>query len=188
MPQSCRKCPHLRSLGSRTGTCRDEPFDLIFLASNLSRPEDYPMSSHCTLFSQHEVLGSWYTPVMLDPETIFSRARLSSTLNKVLAVLESLEPDSYSIYVSEYLKEGREKFGSDWSYLDILNILVACSELIQPRTYLEIGVRRGRSIAMVTSATPKADLYGFDIWAANYAGMENPGPEFVESELRKIAA
>ena len=146
------------------------------------------MSSRCSLFSKHEALGSWYAPVMLDPETIFRRARQPSTANNVLSVLEALEPDSYSVYVSAYLKEGREKFGADWSYLDILNVLVACSELIQPRAYLEIGVRRGRSIAMVASMTPKTDLYGFDMWMANYAGMENPGPEFVESELRKIGA
>jgi predicted O-methyltransferase YrrM len=146
------------------------------------------MSSHRNFFSQHEALGSWYEPVMLDPESIFSRARRPSTVHHVLCVLEALKPDSYSIYVSAYLKEGLEKFGADWSYLDILNVLVACSELIQPQTYLEIGVRRGRSIGMVASATPKADLYAFDMWAPNYAGMENPGPEFVESELRKIGA
>jgi predicted O-methyltransferase YrrM len=146
------------------------------------------MSSHRSLFSQHETLESWYAPVMLDPETIFCRARQPSTIDKVLSVLEALERDSYSVYLSAYLKEGREKFGVDWSYLDILNVLVACSELIQPRTYLEIGVRRGRSVSMVASTTPKADLYGFDMWVANYAGMENPGAEFVKSELRKIGA
>jgi predicted O-methyltransferase YrrM len=146
------------------------------------------MSSHRNLFSQHEALGSWYEPVMLDPETIFCRARQPSTTNNVLSVLDTLKPDSYSLYVSAYLREGLGKFGGDWSYLDISNVLLACSELIQPRTYLEIGVRRGRSAAMVASATPKADLYGFDLWVANYAGMENPGPDFVESELRKIGA
>jgi predicted O-methyltransferase YrrM len=146
------------------------------------------MSSQCGLFSQHGALGSWYAPVMLDPETIFRRARQPSTINKVLSVLDALQPDSFSVYVSTYLREGREKYGSDWSYLDILNVLVACSELIQPRTYLEVGVRRGRSVAMVASVTPTADLYGFDMWVENYAGMENPGAEFVESELRKIGA
>jgi predicted O-methyltransferase YrrM len=146
------------------------------------------MSCHCGLFSQHEELGSWYAPVMLDPETIFACARRPSTVQHVLNVLEALVPDSYSVYVSAYLQEGRQKYGPDWSYLDILNVLLACSELIRPRTYLEIGVRRGRSIAMVAYATPKADLYGFDLWVANYAGMENPGPDFVESELRKIGA
>jgi Methyltransferase domain len=146
------------------------------------------MSSNSSLFSQHETLGSWYAPVMLDPETIFCRARRPSTVRKVLSVLETLEPDAYSAYVSAFLKEGLEKFGGEWSYLDILNVVWACSELIQPRSYLEIGVRRGRSIAMVASSTPKADLYGFDIWMAEYAGMANPGPEFVESELRKVGA
>jgi predicted O-methyltransferase YrrM len=146
------------------------------------------MNSHWTLFSQHEALGSWYAPVMLDPETIFCWARQPSTLSNVLRVLEALEPDSYSLYLSAYLKEGRKKFGAEWSYLDILNVLSACAELIRPRTYLEIGVRRGRSIAMVASIAPGTDLYGFDMWAPNYAGMENPGPEFVQSELRKIGA
>jgi predicted O-methyltransferase YrrM len=146
------------------------------------------MNPHSSLFSQHEALGSWYAPVMLDPETIFRRARQRAIGDRVLRVLETLEPDSYSFYVSAYLKEGREKFGPDWSYLDILNVLAACTELIQPRAYLEIGVRRGRSLAMVAATAPETDLYGFDMWAPDYAGMENPGPDFVESELRKIGA
>jgi predicted O-methyltransferase YrrM len=146
------------------------------------------MISHSSLFSQHEALGSWYAQVMLDPETIFRRARQPSTVKKVLSVLEALRPDSYLVYISTYLREGLEKYGSDWSYLDILNVLVACSELIQPRNYLEIGVRRGRSGAMVASVTPTADFFGFDMWVENYAGMENPGGEFVKSELRKIGA
>ena len=144
------------------------------------------MNLHGGLFSQHEALGSWYAPVMLDPETIFSRARQPSTVSRVVDILEALVADAYSVYVSAYLKEGRQKFGSDWSYLDILNALVACSELIQPRVYLEVGVRRGRSMAMVAATAPGVDLYGFDMWAANYAGIENPGPEFVQSELRKF--
>jgi predicted O-methyltransferase YrrM len=146
------------------------------------------MNPHSSLFSQHEALGSWYAPVMLDPETIFSRARQPATANRVLSVLEALEPDSYSVYVSAYLTEGHEKFGAAWSYLDILSVLAACAELIQPRVYLEIGVRRGRSLAMVAATAQRTDLFGFDMWAPNYAGMENPGPDFVESELRKIGA
>jgi predicted O-methyltransferase YrrM len=184
-----KQFPELSLRGSRIGSCGAQNSRFDFPRGKRSVTNwDYPMSSHCSLFSQHEALGSWYAPVMLDPETIFCRARQPSTVNNVLRVLEALEPDSYSIYVSAYLKEGREKFGADWNYLDILNVLVACSELIQPLAYLEIGVRRGRSIAMVASMTPKADLYGFDSWVPDYAGMENPGPEFVESELRKIGA
>ena len=41
---------------------------------------------------------------------------------------------------------------------------------------------------MVAATAPKTDLYGFDMWVENYAGIENLGPEFVESELRKFGA
>ena len=46
---------------------------------------------------------------------------------------------------------GRGKAGGDWRYADILTVLAAACDLIRPRSYLEIGVRRGRSMAMVAS-------------------------------------
>jgi predicted O-methyltransferase YrrM len=55
---------------------------------------------------------------------------------------------------------------------------------IRPKTYLEIGVRRGRSAAVVGATTPDCAIYGFDLWLEGYAGLENPGPEFVRGELR----
>lgn len=47
-------------------------------------------------------------------------------------------------------------------------------------------MRRGFSMSMVASRTPNVDLYGFDMWLAQYAGSENPGPEFVAHELAKV--
>jgi hypothetical protein len=55
--------------------------------------------------------------------------------------------------------------------------------MLRPRTYLEVGVRRGRSLCAVASVVPDCSLLGFDIWEAGYAGMPNPGPAFVHSEL-----
>jgi predicted O-methyltransferase YrrM len=52
--------------------------------------------------------------------------------------------------------------------------------------YLEIGVRRGRSMAMVASQVPDCRIVGFDIWMDNYAGMENPGPSLVREELARV--
>lgn len=57
---------------------------------------------------------------------------------------------------------------------------------LQPKTYLEVGVRRGFSMAMVAAQSPQTEIYGFDLWMANYADAPNPGPEFVQSEMRKI--
>jgi hypothetical protein len=58
--------------------------------------------------------------------------------------------------------------------------------LLAPKRYLEIGVRRGRSVAAVVSANPECALVMFDMWVAGYAGMENPGPDFVRQELKHI--
>ena len=52
--------------------------------------------------------------------------------------------------------------------------------------YLEIGVRRGRSMCVLASQANEANFYGFDLWIKNYTGSENPGPDFVRSELNKF--
>ncbi|MEJ7848051.1 MAG: class I SAM-dependent methyltransferase [Pyrinomonadaceae bacterium] len=56
---------------------------------------------------------------------------------------------------------------------------------LQPKAYLEIGVRRGFSMAMVAARSPETEIYGFDLWVPDYAGVPNPGPKFVKSEIRK---
>jgi predicted O-methyltransferase YrrM len=139
-----------------------------------------------SLFEKHEALGKWYPPVMLDPGTIFARARRPETREKVIEVLSTLTPDEYSVFLSAYVSDGLAKFKADWQYLDIVNVLYAAAELVRPATYLEVGVRRGRSMSMVAATVPQAKLFGFDMWVSNYAGMDNPGAQFVASELRKI--
>lgn len=57
---------------------------------------------------------------------------------------------------------------------------------LQPKAYLEIGVRRGFSMAMVASRVTESEIYGFDFWVANYGGVHNPGPKFVQFEMQKI--
>ena len=41
-------------------------------------------------------------------------------------------------------------------------------------------------MAIVASLHPNADLVGFDLWMENYAGMENPGSEFVKNEIKNL--
>jgi predicted O-methyltransferase YrrM len=57
---------------------------------------------------------------------------------------------------------------------------------LKPENYLEIGVRRGRSLGVAATAFQDVNIYGFDLWVQNYAGMENPGPEYVTDELKKL--
>jgi predicted O-methyltransferase YrrM len=39
---------------------------------------------------------------------------------------------------------------------------------------------------MIASTRPTCAMVGFDIWRPNYADMDNPGPEWVSAELRRI--
>ncbi len=149
-----------------------------------SRPQSFHMNQ--SIFSAHESLGKWYNPILLNPATLFHRAQRPTTMQRVLDVLDVLTPDDYAVYVSRFYREGMEKFAPDWCYLDILTVLCAAAELIRPQNYLEIGVRRGRSLAVVLSRSPATNCFGFDMWKENYAGMKNPGSAFVEEELRGI--
>lgn len=130
--------------------------------------------------------ADYYSPVMLGPETLLRRATRAGAVRDVLGVLGKLEPDDYTRYVARYYAEGLSRFGDDWVYGDICTVLRAATALIGPASYLEIGVRRGRSMAMVAELAPKAKLFGFDMWMADYAGMPNPGPDFVRSEMKRI--
>ena len=79
---------------------------------------------------------------------------------------------------------GQGKYGKHWRFADITTTLRAACVLLRPTSYLEIGVRRGRSCAIVAAASPRCAIYGFDLWIPDYGGGENPGPDFVRSELK----
>ncbi|SEH30293.1 class I SAM-dependent methyltransferase [Magnetospirillum fulvum] len=129
----------------------------------------------------------WYPPVMIGAEAIGRQLTQSTKyVREALALIERLEPDAYSDYMKTFYKDGLERFGDDWGFADIVTVLLGLADLLKPRRYLEIGVRRGRSICAVASRSTAVDLAMFDMWVTNYAGMENPGQQLVERELDKV--
>lgn len=131
-------------------------------------------------------LGDWYAPVIIGADVVGRSARADETLGEVIALLERITPDPYVKYLLAFYSAGRERFGDDWGYADITTVLMAAGRLVRPARYLEIGVRRGRSMAVVASTNPDCSIVGFDIWYEDYAGIENPGPEFVRSEMASV--
>lgn len=65
-------------------------------------------------------------------------------------------------------------------------VLSWLAQEMRPRAYLEVGVRRGFSMAIVAARCPDVEMYGFDAWVRQYAGVKNPGPRFVRRELARI--
>lgn len=130
----------------------------------------------------------WYPPVMLGAEalghTLVRDCR--GYVEKARALLEQLDADEYTEYLAQFYQDGLQRFGDDWGYVDIVTALLGLAERLKPTSYLEIGVRRGRSVSAVASVCPNAKIAMFDMWVANYAGMDNPGPEQVARELDKM--
>jgi len=128
----------------------------------------------------------WYNPLQLSAETLSSLGKRPSTIKSLIDNLEQLQADDYLTYILGYYQTGLSRYGDVWGYNDLLTILHAATTLLKPESYLEIGVRRGRSLAVAATVCPTINIYGFDLWMENYAGMENPGPDFVAKELKNM--
>jgi predicted O-methyltransferase YrrM len=127
----------------------------------------------------------YYDGIVIGPDTIGELASSDRIRQDVLADLDLLSQDDYARYLRQFLVTG-DRVSDSWRYADICTVLAAAAELLQPASYLEIGVRRGRSMAIVGRRAPECALLGIDLWIEGYAGMDNPGPAFVREELQKI--
>ncbi|MDX2142281.1 MAG: class I SAM-dependent methyltransferase [Rhodospirillaceae bacterium] len=129
---------------------------------------------------------AWYPPVMIGADTLGHILADPKWIPQARALMDRLTPDPYTTYLKDFYAEGLKRFGANWRYADIVTVLLCLTETLKPRTYLEIGVRRGRSACAVASLASYCSMFLFDMWMANYAGMENPGPAFVQDELKRI--
>ena len=130
----------------------------------------------------------WYPPVMIGAGAVGAAltTECARYVGEALDVIERLDPDAYYDYLKAYYRDGLERFGDRWGYVDIVTALLGLCDVLKPESYLEIGVRRGRSVATFASKRPEADIAMFDMWVENYAGMDNPGADQVNRELDKF--
>lgn len=106
---------------------------------------------------------------------------------RVLRIVEQLQPDHYT---DKCVAQYRESQSGDASWFDSIAALNWYAHHFKPLTYLEVGVRRGRSMAQVLVESDRTRAFGFDLWIPHYASVPekgivttNPGAEFVASEL-----
>jgi predicted O-methyltransferase YrrM len=128
----------------------------------------------------------WYPPVMIGKDTFGAKLAAGNYIKQASALLEHLAPDEYTTYLKDFYANGLQRYGDAWRYNDIVTVLLCLAETLQPRSYLEIGVRRGRSVCAVASKSPRCAMFLFDMWIKDYSGIDNPGPEFVKLELQRI--
>jgi len=111
-------------------------------------------------------------------EKSFKFSPTNEIVTGALSVLKMLTEDKVWTRVIENRIRSKEP--------DIRTVLYGLARSIEPRRYLEIGVRRGHSMAMVAHAYPKCNIVGFDAWIEGYGGVDNPGPDFVTEEMLRV--
>jgi len=127
--------------------------------------------------------NQWYRAVLGGAETLAGVVNQPGVLAAYRDLLARLEGDAYTDFLLAFLDKGLAAFGDDWRYADICTALLGLSRRLDIRDYLEIGVRRGRSMAMVAASRPQVSIVGFDLWKEGYAGMPNPGPDYVRGVM-----
>ena len=126
------------------------------------------------------VLEAFFPPTI---STIAEAALSFEAMDFMIDLLHRLTPSEETEGQELFYLWGRGKFGQNWRYADITTVLCAAAMALRPKTYLEIGVRRARSSAVVGALCLDCAIYGFDLWLPGYAGADNPGPDFVRREL-----
>ncbi len=114
----------------------------------------------------------------ISAEALFAAVVDVENLQFTRSVLERLRVDP--VWTARIVRQ------IDAECIEIRLLLSWVAREREPTTYLEIGVRRGFSMAMVAARCPDVAIYGFDLWIPDYAGVENPGPRFVQTELRRL--
>lgn len=118
-------------------------------------------------------------------ESIRRHLGLSEVNRATADTLDALSPDPQNKpRLVEWLRQGVA--ANDRRY-EIRSALRAVSRAIRPRSYLEIGTRRGWSLAQVLCESPEVQAYSFDRWIEGYGGVDNPGPGFVRDEMKRVA-
>jgi len=130
--------------------------------------------------------NQWYDLPLLGPSTLLPHVSGALAVKEVIAVIKQLSRDKYLDFLLNFYEHGLERFGSDWVYADLNTVLLGIAKVLQPESYLEIGIRRGRSMAMVASQVRTCQIVGFDLWVKGYAGMDNPGESLVRQELTAV--
>lgn len=124
-------------------------------------------------------------------ETVVGVASSAKTKHRLVQLFQRMDADVYAQRLVEGYTRGLDRFGEDWRYVDLWSIVYAYARLAPPRDYLEIGTRRGHSLAAVLAGCADASaampaVVSCDMWVEQYAGVENPGPGFVAAQMKRL--
>ena len=159
--------------------------DLLVRLNNKRKKQQLaktPFFSDTTLKSDVQ----WLEPLFFGTETLKSMIFSTKNIEESRDLMRRMPNDDYSEFLNKYYDKALNQLGEKWIYADIVTVLNAISKNFDINSYLEIGVRNGRSLLVVANNRPDCNIVGFDLWIEDYAGMDNPGEEYVIEKLLSL--
>ncbi len=159
--------------------------DLLVRLNNKRKKQQLaktPFFSDTTLKSDVQ----WLEPLFFGTETLKSMIFSTKNIEESRDLMRRMPNDDYSEFLNKYYDKALNQLGEKWIYADIVTVLNAISKNFDINSYLEIGVRNGRSLLVVANNRPDCNIVGFDLWIEDYAGMDNPGEEYVIEKLSEF--
>lgn len=105
--------------------------------------------------------------------------------NIAASVTATIDQLTFDPSLQDYRQRLRSQRTSE-GYWDLACALNYLGRRLRPASYLEIGVRRGKSLAQVITGQPSCNVVAIDLWVSPYRGVVNPGPDFVRQEMRRL--
>lgn len=124
-------------------------------------------------------------------ETVVGLASSADTKRRLAELFNKMDADPYARRLADGWTRGVARFGEAWKYVDLWSMLYAYGRLAAPKRYLEIGTRKGHSLASMLMGCRDAGVtlptvVSCDMWVQSYAGTANPGPTFVAEQMKKL--
>jgi len=123
-------------------------------------------------------------------KAVFNSIGKIEVKKRVLDVISRLQKDCW---LEEDIKNYQNAIDKEHSWFDTPTFLNWYAHHFKPANFLEVGVRRGRSMSQVLVESPETKAYGFDMWIPYYGSIPekgiyavNPGPDFVIGELKNL--
>lgn len=124
-------------------------------------------------------------------ESVVALALTVDTKRRIAELFNRMTADPYARRLADGYSRGAARFGEAWKYVDLWSMLYAYARLTGPKNYLEIGTRKGHSLAAMLmgctdggAALPK--VVSCDLWVKGYAGAGDSGPPFVTDQMKRL--
>ncbi len=98
---------------------------------------------------------------------IIQGATSKRNIDLTKSLMSRLPQGIHMPHIMEYLDRG---------HADVRAVLLYLARKYKPKTYLEIGVRKGYSMACVVSGNPICHIIGADLWVKDYGQEANGSP------------